>query len=121
MKDLLKSIATRVASLAVAALIAGVTAGAVSATEWRAFVGAESQDLGSQVQSFLTNEMWIHAGDSIRWMLTSTQIHTVSVLIPGQVRPPTFGMTFGVIVGCPGTTLSDDGNGGTSALPIEQS
>jgi plastocyanin len=111
MKSQFKSIRKRVAHFAVAALMAGLTTSAVSATQWEAWVGAQSPDLGSQVQSFLPNEMWIHAGDSIRWSLTSSQIHTVSFLTPGQVRPPTFGMVFGVGVGCPGTPSGNTPDG----------
>jgi plastocyanin len=64
-------------------------------------VGAQSSDLGSQVQAFLPNEMWIHAGDSVHWTLASTEIHTVTFLTATEVRPPNFGPVFGVGVGCP--------------------
>src|SRR5215467_5280781 len=69
---------------------------------WNAAVGAQSRDLGSQALAFLPNELWIHAGDSIRWTHASTEIHTVTFLTPGEIRPPNFGMTFGIPVGCPG-------------------
>lgn len=93
----------RCAGLAVAVM--AFSAGAASATEWRAFAGAQSPDLGSQALAFLPNELWIHAGDSIRWVHASNEIHTVTFLKPGQVRPPNSGPTFGVPVGCPGNTL----------------
>src|SRR6476469_3069130 len=92
------------------------TANVLHAREWQAWLGAQSRDLGSQALAFLPNELWIHANDSIRWTLTSTEIHTVTFLIPpppplpgqppplGQVRNPLFGQTFGVQVGCPGVT-----------------
>jgi plastocyanin len=70
--------------------------------------------MGSQALAFLPNELWIHTNDSIRWTLASTEIHTVTFLIPpppppppgqlGQIRQPLFGPTFGVQVGCPGVT-----------------
>lgn len=104
MKNRTTSISTRTVSTAVAAILAATTTGAASAAQWNALVGAQSPDLGVQVQSFLPNEMWINAGDSIRWTLGSNQIHTVSFLTPGQVRPPAFGPVFGVEVGCPGST-----------------
>jgi len=76
----------------------------LQAKEWEAWVGAQSRDLGSQALAFLPNELWIHTGESVRWNLTSTEIHTVTFLKPGQVRPPNFGPVFGVPVGCPGPT-----------------
>ena len=90
--------------LALVALIAGVTIVPASAAQWQAWAGAQSPDLGSQVLAFLPNELWIHAGDSIHWTHASNEIHTVTFLMPFQVRPPLFGATFGVPVGCPGNT-----------------
>lgn len=116
MRKLQTKISRRTASFAVAAVLAGITASTASAAEWRAFVGAQSPDLASQVQSFLPNEMWIHAGDSIRWTLTSTEIHTVTFLIPGQVRPPGYGPIWGVTVGCPGNTPDGATFDGTSCV-----
>jgi plastocyanin len=103
MKNLRNSISKRAASLAVATLMAGVATSAVSAREWEAWVGAQSPDLGSQALAFLPNELWVHTNDSIHWTLASTEIHTVTFLKPGQVRPPLFGV-FGVPIGCPGST-----------------
>jgi plastocyanin len=65
------------------------------ATDWHASVGAESKDLGRQAIAFLPNEMWIHAGDSITFNFITAEIHTVTFLTSGQVRPP-------FQVGCPG-------------------
>lgn len=95
-------ISQQLTTLAAAAAIAAASAGVAPAAEWAARVGAQSPDLGSQAQAFLPNEMWVHAGDSIRWTLASTEIHTVTFLTATQPRPPNFGMTFGVGVGCPG-------------------
>jgi plastocyanin len=89
-------------------LSAGSLAQSLLATEWHAIVGGESRDLGSQALAFLPNEVWVHAGDSVRWTLGSTEIHTVTFLTTGQNRPPLFG-AFGVQVGCPGTTTTPDG------------
>jgi plastocyanin len=110
----LKNFSRRGASFALAALMAGVATAA--GTQWRASVGAQSPDLASQVQTFLPNEMWIHAGDSIQWTLTSTQIHTVTFLTPGQVRPANFGSVFGVTVGCPGNTPDGAAFDGSSCV-----
>jgi plastocyanin len=105
----------RSARLAMLAVMAAVTTGAASDTEWKAFAGAQSPDLGSQALAFLPNELWIHAGDSIRWAHASSEIHTVTFLTPGQVRPPIFGSTFGVPVGCPGNTPMEPAS---TALPV---
>lgn len=99
-----RRISQQLASLAAAALIGAAAPDAASATQWTARVGAQSPDLGSQVQAFLPNEMWIHAGDSIRWTLNSTEIHTVTFLTATQPRPANFGPVFGIGVGCPGNT-----------------
>ena len=50
-----------------AVLLAGAAATTVQAKEWQATAGAESSNRGSQALAFLPNELWVHAGDSIRW------------------------------------------------------
>jgi plastocyanin len=60
----------------------------VHATVWQAIVGAQSTDEGIQALAFLSNELWIHAHDSITWTFPTHEIHTVTFLKPGQVRPP---------------------------------
>jgi plastocyanin len=111
-----RRISKQLASLAAAALIAAAASRSASAAQWTAGVGAQSPDIGSQVQAFLPNEMWIHANDSIRWTHTSTEIHTVSFLTATQVRPPNFGPVFGASVGCPGTTLDGAAFDGSSCV-----
>jgi plastocyanin len=65
----------------------------VSATNWQATAGAQSTDEGIQALAFLPNELWIHAGDSIKWTFPTHEIHTVTFLQqnflanPQQVRP----------------------------------
>jgi plastocyanin len=77
-------------------LLAGVVVPvSVQAETWQATVGAQSEDKGRQVVAFLPNELWIHAGDSIQWNVKADEIHTITFLTAGQIRPP-----FGV--GCPG-------------------
>ncbi|GAA0715433.1 cupredoxin domain-containing protein [Dokdonella soli] len=66
----------------------------VHAAQWHATVGAQSHDMGRQAMAFLPNEIWIHAGDSITWTFDVDEIHTVTFLIAGEVRPP-------FPVGCP--------------------
>jgi plastocyanin len=67
----------------------------IQAQTWQAAVGAQSEDKGRQVVAFLPNELWIHAGDSIQWTVKADEIHTISFLTAGQIRPP-------FAVGCPG-------------------
>jgi plastocyanin len=67
----------------------------IQAQTWQAAVGAQSADKARQVIAFLPNELWIHAGDSVNWTVRADEIHTITFLTAGQVRPPFF-------VGCPG-------------------
>ena len=117
MKQLSKSTFKQMASFAVAAiLMAGAAARTLQATEWKAIAGAESPDRGSQALAFLPNEFWIHAGDSIRWSFATHERHSLTLLTPGQTRPPGFGPTFGVPVGCPGLTPDGSSFDGTSCV-----
>jgi len=63
--------------------------------DWQATVGAQDENKGRQVIAFLPNELWIHAGDSIQWTVKADEIHTITFLTVGQIRPP-------FPVGCPG-------------------
>jgi plastocyanin len=103
MQKLHKNKSRRATSFAMAALLAALTTNAVSATQWEADVGAQSADLGNQALAFLPNELWIHAGDSIRFTFSTNELHTVTFLKPGQIRPPLNSPT-GTFVGCPGST-----------------
>src|SRR6202162_319478 len=106
MQELHKNVSRRVACLALAALLAGGATRTASATEWKAWVGAETPDLGNQILSFLPNEFWIYAGDSIRFSFLTDEVHTVSFLNPGQPQPAAFsvvGINGNIFVGCPGT------------------
>jgi len=105
MKEVSKGKSKRLASSAVVVLLmAGAVSSAVQANEWLAIAGAESPNRGSQALAFLPNELWVHAGDSIRWTFPTHERHTLSFLKPGQTRPPGFGPIFGIPVGCPGLT-----------------
>jgi plastocyanin len=85
-------------------LIALLVPASALADTWQLQAGAESPDRGRQALAFLPNEVWIHAGDSIRWTFPTHERHTLTLLTPGQTRPPAFGPTFGILVGCPGIT-----------------
>ena len=123
MKDRFRFKSKRVAPFAVAALMTGVTAGTLSGTEWKAAAGAQSADLGNVALAFLPNELWIHAGDSIRWTFSTEEQHSVSFLKTGQIRLPAFSM-FGVndaintasFGGCPGTTPDGSSFDGSSCV-----
>jgi plastocyanin len=105
MKQVSKDVSKRVASFALAAIfMAGAAATTVQAKEWELIAGVESHDRGSEALAFLPNELWIQAGDSVRWTFPTHERHTITFLKPGQTRPPAFGPTFGVPVGCPGLT-----------------
>jgi plastocyanin len=80
----------------------------VHAAVWQAIAGGQSTDEGIQALAFLSNELWIHAGDSITWTFPTPEIHTVTFLKPGQVRPPRPGVQPGG--GCPGTVTTPDGS-----------
>lgn len=112
-----KSTSKRVASFSAAAiLMAGAAATTLRAAEWHAIAGAESPDRGSQALAFLPNELWVHAGDRIRWTFPTYERHTVTFLRPGQTRPPGFGPIFGVPVGCPGVTPDGSSFDGSSCV-----
>lgn len=104
MQGLHKKILIRTVSFIVAALLSGVAVSAASATEWIAWAGAQTPDLGNQALAFLPNEFWIHAGDSIGWTFATGEPHTVTFLKSGQVRPPLNDATGTTFVGCPGIT-----------------
>jgi plastocyanin len=80
-----------------ALLIALLVPVSALADTWQLLVGAQTGDKAHQALAFLPNEVWIHPGDSITWSFVVDEIHTVTFLTPGQVRPSRF-------VGCPGAT-----------------
>ena len=86
-----------------------LVAGSVHAKEWQATVGGQNPDGSGQLLAFLPNEFWIHTGDSIRWSFSGDEIHTVTFLKNGQVRPPNYSSTFGVEVGCGNPVATADG------------
>jgi plastocyanin len=57
------------------------------ADNWQLEVGAQNGNRAHQALAFLPNEIWIHAGDSITWSFPANEIHTVTFLATGQVRP----------------------------------
>jgi plastocyanin len=63
---------------------------AALADTWQIQVGAQNGDRAHQALAFLPNEIWIHAGDSIAWSFPTNEVHTVTFLALGQVRPNRF-------------------------------
>src|SRR5215469_8751934 len=55
---------------------------------WFATVGAQQgNDQGRQALAFLPNEIWIHAGDSIKWTWVADEGHTVTFIPDTEIRP----------------------------------
>jgi hypothetical protein len=72
--------------LLVAALI--VPSPAKAASTYNAYVGGETRDQSVQADAFFPNELWLFEGDSIKWtFVPKNEIHTVTLLTPGQLRP----------------------------------
>jgi plastocyanin len=98
-------------SFAVAAMMmAGAGTTALHAKEWQVIAGVETPDRASQALAFMPNELWIQAGDSIRWTFPTHERHTLTFLTPGEVRPAAFGATFGIPIACPGVGVTPDGS-----------
>ena len=74
-----------------------MASGAARADSWKTTAGAQSANKERQAFAFLPNELWIHVGDAITWLIDSDEMHTVTFLKPGATRP-----TFQA--GCPGST-----------------
>jgi plastocyanin len=111
------NVAKAAAPFAVAAILALGTTRPIQADTWSAAVGAQSTDEGKQALAFLANELWIHAGDSVRWTAVTDELHTVSFLTTGQVRPPLFTTgNSGPFIGCPGTTPDESSFNGSKCV-----
>lgn len=55
---------------------------------WHVQVGAESQDQAKRAEAFFPNEIWIYAGDSIKFTFSrKSEARTLTVLEAGQARP----------------------------------
>jgi plastocyanin len=111
MKDRMKTIVrTAVLSTTAFVVVAASTTGALHAREWQAWVGAEGPNPRGQALAFLPNELWIHTNDSVRWIIASTEIHTVTFLTATQPKLALFS-TFLVQNGCGlPTPITPDGS-----------
>jgi plastocyanin len=81
---------------------------AALADTWQIQVGAQNGDRARQALAFFPNEIWIHADDSITWSFPTNEVHTVTFLALGQVRPNRF-------AGCAGGLPPD---GRTPDFPV---
>ena len=63
---------------------------AALADTWQIQVGAQNGDRAHQALAFLPNEIWIRANDGITWSFPTNEVHTVTFLALGQVRPNRF-------------------------------
>ena len=99
-------------SLASVVMFAALAMPQRARAQWKANVGAQSKDMGTQALAFLPNELWIHAGDSITWTWQSDEIHTLTFLTVGQPYPSFQGPGGG----CPGFASSPATFDGSSCL-----
>ncbi len=112
-----RRMSTAAASIAATAILLMGVVQPAHADTWSAAVGAQSADKGKQALAFLANELWIHTGDSIRWTAATDELHTVTFLQTGQIRPPLFAAgNSGPFVGCPGATPDGSSFNGTSCV-----
>ena len=84
-----------VTAIVLTTVLSALALASVSAAQWTAIVGTQTDDKGIQALAFLPNEIWIHPGDSITWTFQADENHTVTFLTDAQVRPD-------FNVGCPG-------------------
>jgi len=122
MRNAWNSMSKAAAPFAAAAILALGATKPGHADTWNAAVGTQSADKGKQALAFLSNELWIHIGDSIRWTAATDEIHTVTFLKTGQIRPPLFAAgNSGPFVGCPNPTpdgSSFDGSTCVTSAPL---
>lgn len=72
--------------LAAGLLSSAMVAGAQQT--WNVQVGSEGHDQAKPIDAFLPNEIWIYAGDSIKFTFSPKgDAHTVTLLEAGQARP----------------------------------
>src|SRR5881392_352651 len=62
---------------------------AAAATTWQDTVGAQTSDKAIQALAFLPTELWINAGDTVRWAFPTGEIHTLTLGAQFGVTPNT--------------------------------
>jgi plastocyanin len=84
----LSSVSPVIFGLGLTAALLVFSPAASAQQNWQVQAGAESHDQAMQADAFLPNEIWIYAGDSITFRFSpKNEIHTVTLLEPGQSRP----------------------------------
>lgn len=73
-----------IASLAPLVVGAAPAAQAAPTRTWTVLAGSQSDDMALQGMSFLPANIYIDAGDTVRWTANSAEIHTVTFLAAGQ-------------------------------------
>ena len=63
------------------------TADQAKTRTWHVQAGQQSRDLAIQGMAFLPQNIWIDAGDTIRWTADSAEPHTVTFLARGTTLP----------------------------------
>ena len=61
---------------------------AASGTTWTVLSGSESADMAIQGMAFLPKDVYIDAGDTVKWVANSAEIHTVTFLEAGHALQP---------------------------------
>lgn len=55
---------------------------------WTVLSGSESRDQAIQGMSFLPKNIYVDAGDTVKWVANAAEIHTVTFLASGQALQP---------------------------------
>jgi plastocyanin len=118
----------------ISVLMLAVPLAAKAQTTYNASVGAEAKDESVQANAFCPNELWVFQNDSVKWtFVPKNEIHTVTFLTPGQVRPPApppvgppgppFGPPFAFAANCtaPASPASYNSSTCVSSLPSSSS
>jgi plastocyanin len=61
---------------------------AATGTTWTVLSGSESADMAIQGMAFLPADVYINAGDTVKWVANSAEIHTVTFLKDKQALQP---------------------------------
>ncbi|GAB3043571.1 hypothetical protein GCM10027052_27150 [Parafrigoribacterium mesophilum] len=57
-------------------------------TTWTVLSGSESADMAIQGMAFLPADVYVNAGDTVKWVANAAEIHTVTFLATGQTLKP---------------------------------
>ena len=76
------------------ALLSAPTASAHAANHshhtWYVHVGLESRNHVFQVMTFSPSELWINEGDTVVWLSTAAEVHTITFTANGAPPPQPF-------------------------------